>query len=452
MRHQRRLSFFRRLIILSVFVSLGLATARPVVNVNAVVLPPNETRDGEIMLSLDSNAYTDAMRIYLRYPTKIYYGTEYVTLEIVMAGIVGNVAYARPSVQSLEINGQLHGSDSMADFEHWLTAAAAWDEPIPSSIGYYSYSSSTLFNVPIAADFTAGSVELIVDIMSVPYSVMSFDGYVLESWWLGDGPIIADWDETITIDGVDVISDYDRGYIDGKAAAWDELRDIVYSDGYQTGYGVGKKDGIRIGQSDNPIYKYFDDVVLSNGVRDEIIMVDGTNQLHDNVNYIIAADYIDNIDFMSEDVWVFLRMPNNYKDGTTPYTKKYHVDYWSVGRCQLWLPMQFNSTAKVIAELQETIVYYELADAYKSVYYMTDYDDAKAKGYQNGYDDGVSDTAAVTKDGAFDWVGSLLSNTAGKFLGIELWPGVTIGLLVGIPFAITLVAFVVGLLQGRKND
>ena len=84
---------------------------------------------------------------------------------------------------------------------------------------------------------------------------------------------------------------------------------------------------------------------------------------------------------------------------------------------------------------------------------MTDYDEAKAIGYNDGYNDGVRDASAVTKEGAFDWVGKLLSNVAGKFLAIELWPGVSIGLLVGIPFAITLVAFVVGLLQGRsKND
>src|SRR5690606_41774060 len=69
LRPQSGLSFVRRIIIFSAVVIsfiLGLASsARPVVN--AVVLPPNENRDGEIMLSLDSNAYTDAMRIYLRY-------------------------------------------------------------------------------------------------------------------------------------------------------------------------------------------------------------------------------------------------------------------------------------------------------------------------------------------------------------------------------------------------
>ena len=100
MRPQSGLSFVRRIIIFSVVVIsliLGLAAhARPVVN--AVVLPPNENRNGEIMLSLDSDAYTDAMRIYLRYPTQIYYGTEYVTFEIVMVGIVGNVAYVLPAV------------------------------------------------------------------------------------------------------------------------------------------------------------------------------------------------------------------------------------------------------------------------------------------------------------------------------------------------------------------
>lgn len=457
MRRVRGLSFLRRIIIFcAALISLGLATARPV---SAVVLPPNENRDGEIMLSLDSNSYVDAMRIYLRYPTQVYYGTNYVTLEIVMSGFVGNIAYARPAVQYLIINGSRYGTDSISDASNWLTADAAWDEPIPSDFGYYSYSSSIYFNVPISITPTSGSVSLYIASIVVPYTVMSFNGFLIEGWERGDGPIYADWDETISISGVDVISDYDRGYMDGRAAAWDELRDIVYNDGYQAGYAVGKKDGIKIGTSDNPIYKFFDDVVLSSGVKDEIVNVAGQNQLHDNVSSFIAADHYINIEIDDDpevDTYVTLRMPYNYKNGTIPTTaKKYELRYWKEDMCWLLLPWQnphFKNTEAVIAELQETIVYYELADEYKSVYYMTDYDKARDAGYKIGYDDGVRDAAAATKEGAFDWVGDLLSNTAGKFLRIELWPGVTIGLLVGIPFAITLVAFVVGLLQGRKND
>lgn len=459
MRPQSGLSFLRRIIIVCVAVVsfVGLAFARPVAN--AVVLPPNEDRDGEIMLSLDSNAYTDAMRIYLRYPTRIYFGTEYVTLEIVMAGIVGNVAYVLPAVQYMTIDETLYGTDSLSDIENWLTFDAVFDDPTPSSFGYYNYSSSTFIHVPVD-DFTSGSVELDIASIVVPYTVWTFDGYLVEGWVLGDGPLVVDWNETITISGVDVISDYDRGYLDGRAAAWDELRDVVYNDGYKDGYAFGKYDGIKIGQAANPIYQFYDDVVLPNGIKDEIINVAGKNQLHDNVSSIIAADYIvDDILYQDDDeVWVFLGMPLNYKVETNPYTKKYDVVYWSsyhgVNRCLLKLPgSKFDNNEKVIAELQKTIVYYELADEHKTIFYMTDWDEAKAIGYKDGYDDGVRDASAVTKAGAFDWIGKLLSNTAGKFLAIELWPGVSIGVLVGIPFAITLVAFVVGLLQGRgKND
>jgi hypothetical protein len=394
------------------------------------------------------------MRIYLRYPTKIYYGTEYVTLEIVMAGIVGSVAYVILDVQSLEINDSVYGTDSLSDFENWLTYGSVFDDPTPSAIGYYNYSSSTFIHVPIAA-FTSGSIELEIRSIVVPYTVFNFDGYLIEGWVLGDGPISVDWNTSITIDGVDVMSDYDRGYMDGRAAAWNELRDIVYNDGYQSGYSVGKHDGIRIGQAANPVYQFYDDVVLPSGVRDEIINVGGKNQLHDNVSSIIAADYIiDDIVFIGEYVYVSLRMPQDYKNATAPYTKKYYIEYWDWYQCDITLPAsKFATEEKVVEELQKTIVYYELADEHKTIYYMTDYDEAKAIGYEDGYNDGVRDASAVTKEGAFDWIGKLLSNTAGKFLSIELWPGVSIGLLVGIPFAITLVAFVVGLLQGRsKND
>jgi hypothetical protein len=272
---------------------------------------------------------------------------------------------------------------------------------------------------------------------------------------LGDGPLVVDWDTSITISGVDVISDYDRGYLDGRAAAWDELRDIVYKDGYNEGYIVGKHDGIRIGQASNPIYQFYDDVVLPGGIRDEIVKVDGKNQLHDNVSSFIAADYIIDVRYHLDDAIVSLRMPLDYADGTDPNTKKYYIEYWDWYQCDLRLPAEkFDSEAKVIEEMQKTIVFYELADQQKTIYYMTDWDEAKALGYNEGYNDGVRDASAVTKEGAFDWIGKLLSNTAGKFLAIELWPGVTIGLLVGIPFAITLVAFVVGLLHGRggKDD
>jgi hypothetical protein len=458
MRPQSGLSFVRRIIIFSVVVIsliLGLAAhARPVVN--AVVLPPNENRNGEIMLSLDSDAYTDAMRIYLRYPTQIYYGTEYVTFEIVMAGIVGNVAYVLPAVQYMTIDETLYGTDSLSDIENWLTYDAEFADPTPSSFGYYNYSSSTFIHVPID-DFTSGSVEFDITSIVVPYTIWTFDGYLVEGWVLGDGPLVVDWDETITISGVAVMSDYDRGYMDGRAAAWDELRDIVYNDGYKDGYAFGKYDGIKIGQAANPIYQFYDDVVLPSGVKDEIVKVDGKNQLHDNVSSIIAADYIMDIDFEDADkIRVILRMPNDFKINTKPATKKYDTNYYyNAQKAVVYLPKptQFDTEEKVTAEMQKTIVYYELADSHKTIYYMTDYDEAKAIGYNDGYNDGVRDASAVTKEGAFDWVGKLLSNVAGKFLAIELWPGVSIGLLVGIPFAITLVAFVVGLLQGRsKND
>lgn len=456
MRPQSGLSFFRRIIIFSVAVItlVGLAIARPVTN--AVVLPPNENRDGEIMLSLDSNAYTDAMRIYLRYPTKIYYGTEYVTLEVVMAGIVGNLAYVLLDVQYLEINDVRYGTDSLSDIENWLTYDAVFADPTPSTVGYYNYSSSTFIHVPID-DFTSGSVELDITSIVVPYTVWNFDGYLIEGWVLGDGPLVVDWDTSITISGVDVISDYDRGYLDGRAAAWDELQDIVYNDGYKDGYAFGKYDGIKIGQAANPIYQFYDDVVLASGVKDEIIKVDGKNQLHDNVSSIIAADYIMDIDFNDADkIRVILRMPNDFKINTKPATKKYDTNYYyNAQKAVVYLPKptQFDTEEKVTAEMQKTIVYYELADSHKTIYYMTDWDEAKALGYNDGYNDGVRDASAVTKAGAFDWIGNLLSNTAGKFLAIELWPGISIGVLVGIPFAITLVAFVVGLLQGRsKND
>lgn len=458
MRPQSGLSFLRRIIIFSVAVIsliLGLAaTARPIVD--AVVLPPNENRDGEIMLSLDSDAYTDAMRIYLRYPTKIYYGSEYVTLEVVMAGIVGNLAYVLPDVQYLEINDSVYGTASLSDIENWLTYDAEFADPTPSTVGYYNYSSSTFIHVPID-DFTSGSVEFDITSIVVPYTIWTFDGYLVEGWVLGDGPLVVDWDTSITISGVDVMSDYDRGYMDGRAAAWDELRDVVYNDGYKDGYAFGKYDGIKIGQAANPIYQFFDDVVLPSGVKDDIIKVDGKNQLHDNVSSIIAADYIMDIDFDDADkIRVILRMPNDFKINTKPATKKYDTNYYyNAQKAVVYLPKptQFDTEEKVTAEMQKTIVYYELADSHKTIYYMTDYDEAKAIGYNDGYNDGVRDASAVTKEGAFDWVGKLLSNVAGKFLAIELWPGVSIGLLVGIPFAITLVAFVVGLLQGRsKND
>lgn len=456
MRPQSGLSFVRRIIIVCVAVVsfVGLAFARPVAN--AVVLPPNENRDGEIMLSLDSDAYTDAMRIYLRYPTKIYYGTEYVTLEVVMAGIVGNLAYVLLDVQYLEINGSRYGTDSLSDIENWLTYDAEFADPTPSTVGYYNYSSSTFIHVPID-DFSSGNVNLDITYIVVPYTVWNFGGYLIEGWVLGDGPLVVDWDETITISGVDVISDYDRGYLDGRAAAWDELRDIVYNDGYNEGYIVGKHDGIKIGQAANPVYQFYDDVVLSSGVKDEIIKVGGQNQLHDNVSSIIAADYIMDIDFDDADkIRVILRMPNDFKINTKPATKKYDTNYYyNAQKAVVYLPKptQFDTEEKVTAEMQKTIVYYELADSHKTIYYMTDWDEAIEIGYNDGYNDGVRDASAVTKAGAFDWIGKLLSNTAGKFLAIELWPGVSIGVLVGIPFAITLVAFVVGLLQGRgKND
>jgi len=456
MRPQSGLSFLRRIIIVCVAVVsfVGLAFARPVAN--AVVLPPNENRDGEIMLSLDSDAYTDAMRIYLRYPTKIYYGTEYVTLEVVMAGIVGNVAYVLPAVQYMTIDGLLYGTDSLSDIENWLTYDAEFADPTPSTVGYYNYSSSTFIHVPIDA-FSSGSVVLDITSIVVPYTIWTFDGYLVEGWVLGDGPLAVDWDTSITISGVDVISDYDRGYLDGRAAAWDELRDVVYNDGYKDGYAFGKYDGIKIGQAANPIYQFYDDVVLASGVKDEIIKVDGKNQLHDNVSSIIAADYIMDIDFDDADkIRVILRMPNDFKINTKPATKKYDTNYYyNAQKAVVYLPKptQFDTEEKVTAEMQKTIVYYELADEQKTIYYMTDWDEAKAIGYNDGYNDGVRDASAVTKEGAFDWIGKLLSNTAGKFLAIELWPGVSIGVLVGIPFAITLVAFVVGLLQGRgKND
>lgn len=78
--------------------------------------------------------------------------------------------------------------------------------------------------------------------------------------------------------------------------------------------------------------------------------------------------------------------------------------------------------------------------------YITGYDD----GYPVGYDDGKSyqATQQLTSDG---WITNIFTGIS-AFLGIEILPGVSIGLIVGIPFIITVAWFVLKMARGGSSE
>lgn len=78
--------------------------------------------------------------------------------------------------------------------------------------------------------------------------------------------------------------------------------------------------------------------------------------------------------------------------------------------------------------------------------YKSGYDDA----YPLGYDDGVSyqATQQLTSDG---WIKNIFTGL-GAFLGIEILPNVTIGLILGIPFIITVAWFVLKMARGGSSE
>lgn len=78
--------------------------------------------------------------------------------------------------------------------------------------------------------------------------------------------------------------------------------------------------------------------------------------------------------------------------------------------------------------------------------YIVGYNAGREFGYQQGYDQGIADEF----DG-FSWIRGFLVDVVGGFLSIEIFPSITIGLAVGVPFTLALAAWIIGLIRGRTK-
>ncbi len=76
------------------------------------------------------------------------------------------------------------------------------------------------------------------------------------------------------------------------------------------------------------------------------------------------------------------------------------------------------------------------------------YNDAYDSGYWNGYNDGSQ--FSFDEAGWFDWFFSILSLTNG-ILALEFIEGLSIGMIIGVPLMITIVAFIVGIMTSKRN-
>lgn len=98
-----------------------------------------------------------------------------------------------------------------------------------------------------------------------------------------------------------------------------------------------------------------------------------------------------------------------------------------------------------------------------SVGYNDGHSDGYNKGLSEGFDEGFleGDSAGYTRgynkglsEGNSAWgvlFGAMMA-TFGGFLAIEIFPGLTIGMLVAVPLILGLLAFIIGIAKGGKND
>lgn len=97
-----------------------------------------------------------------------------------------------------------------------------------------------------------------------------------------------------------------------------------------------------------------------------------------------------------------------------------------------------------------------LSDPYQVGYdagYSAGFEDGLADGdvigYNRGYEDGLAD-GSVGFDG-FTWIKNIVVDVAGGFLTIEIYPGLSVGTLVAIPFILTLTAWIIGLIRAKTR-
>ena len=64
------------------------------------------------------------------------------------------------------------------------------------------------------------------------------------------------------------------------------------------------------------------------------------------------------------------------------------------------------------------------------------------KGYEEGYTIGYNEASSDSKVGSYDWLTSTF-NTLKNIFELELLPGLKLGYLIGLPFVITLVGFII---------
>lgn len=105
----------------------------------------------------------------------------------------------------------------------------------------------------------------------------------------------------------------------------------------------------------------------------------------------------------------------------------------------------------------------DVEEAYWNGYYdgtVDGYQDGQDEGYQLGYDYGhsIGDSEGYNRglnEGTSAWgiLFSAMLSTFGTVLGIEIFPGLTIGMLVAVPLILGLLSFIIGVAKGgNKND
>jgi hypothetical protein len=68
------------------------------------------------------------------------------------------------------------------------------------------------------------------------------------------------------------------------------------------------------------------------------------------------------------------------------------------------------------------------------------------------YDSYIPDIPIPTDPDAgawWAWIGTFIASIASGFLGIEIYPNLSVGKLVAVPFVLILVAWIIGLIRGR---
>lgn len=279
---------------------------------------------------------------------------------------------------------------------------------------------------------------------------------------------------------------YDFGYYTGRLWGFDE----GYNNGYNTGYNTGYSEGYQEGIDDNLTFGVntvvnFNQLIPNNRIISTITANYNDYYYLTRFNVVSGQKYLVKWTQNTSMTWNTRNTPiyrlnsnyfyqngssnNNLNNGdyywffTPNYTGELNFYIWIITDIDIELSnINIYNLTQIYGDGNEPNTIEDFRNDFPSNYYPyittqlinIDYENGFIQGKNEGTQEGIAQGITIGETHTFsvtDWIMGIFT-AFGSFLAIQILPGVTIGLIIGIPFLISLAWFVIRMYRGGGGD